>query len=192
MHASLLTPQISQDTIRSMTTTDTQADDQTLNMSGYGSLGILREYNRGRRFAFRRSRPPLRRRAHRSLQARSRSLSYTKERYKMDTYMDAIMSSLDYATDFLAFLVARDEEPNCQHLYWADDLLRLSTLLSRPSIASKVRVTPLTEDERPFDAKRAAFCLSCHPGFFARIHSELGLNGCSNPPSPSNTHSGQK
>lgn len=49
MHASLLTPQISPDTIRSMTTTDTQADDQTLNMSGHGSLGILREYNRERR-----------------------------------------------------------------------------------------------------------------------------------------------
>ena len=37
---------------------------------------------------------------------------YTKERYKMDTYMDAIMSSLYYATDFLAFLVARDDEPD--------------------------------------------------------------------------------
>jgi hypothetical protein len=66
-------------------------------------------------------------------------------------------------------------------------LLRLSVLPSRLSGASEFRSESWTDGDGIVSTCR----LDLHPFLLAFIHSELGLNGCSRPPRPSNSQSGQ-
>jgi hypothetical protein len=80
-------------------------------------------------------------------------------------------------------LLDRFDEPTPSAVYikWQEDLLRLSVLPSRLCGASEFRSDSWTDG----DGIASTFCLDLHPFFRALIHSELCLNGCSNPPRPS-------
>jgi hypothetical protein len=91
-----------------------------------------------------------------------------------------------YMIDFLD----RFDEPTPSAVYMRSklkDSLRLSVLPSRLCGASDFRSESWTDGDGIVSTCR----LDLHPFLLAFIHSVLGLNGCSRPPRPSNSQSGQ-